>query len=87
VTTAHFIATGVFEPLYFTPGKVYAGELVRPDLKVWRVKDDMGHERIILPDTPSPHLIVRTDHPNARSMNHTQVCSGVFKFHTPSPTT
>lgn len=43
---------------HFTNGKIYEAVRLHPDRRLYRVIDDLGHERFIIPDEPSPHLVV-----------------------------
>lgn len=42
----------------FTDGRVYQAYQTREQqgLRVWTVRDDKGHERVILPEEPCAHL-------------------------------
>jgi hypothetical protein len=48
------------ETKLFTDGKVYKAykELGKEYCRTWTLVDDLGHERVILPDQVCPHLNV-----------------------------
>lgn len=59
---------GLCRSPYFTHGRQYVAERVREDLRVYRLRDDLGRERISLLDEPSPHFVMPSSHmdPSAR---------------------
>jgi hypothetical protein len=62
----------------FTDGKTYEAykEPGKEYCNTWVVRDDFGHERVILPNQPCPHLKTRVTHPFTFEV---EKCVGVFE--------